>query len=220
MSWDSVAPMYRPMEAVTFGNALQRARIAWLGHVVHVRRALIVGEGNGRFLEALLHAAPHVRVDCVDASPRMLEVAKKRVHHDPRVRFVCADLRSYEPLDRYDLVVTHFVLDCFAEHELAAIVARLDTALDPGGHWLLADFRIPPGRWQALRARFWLRVMYGFFGVAAGLKARRLVDPTPLLEAVGLRRLEDEDHDAGFIGSALWLKPPARRRDDAVCSAS
>ena len=124
MSFDPVARVYHVVEALVFGRTLQRARVAWLGEVADARRALLVGEGDGRFLEQLLVIAPSVEVVCVDGSAEMLAVASKRIAASTRVQFVHADLAAYEPTGHYDLVVTHFVLDCFDETGVAALAAR------------------------------------------------------------------------------------------------
>lgn len=203
MSFDSVARVYRLLELLAFGGALQRARTAWLDDVRDARSALVVGEGDGRFLEQLLLAAPEVRVECVDASAKMLATAAKRVRSE-RVTWVQADLATYVPVGRHDLVITHFVLDCLDAPGVAALVSRLAATLTDDGRWLLADFRVPDGALRSLRARFWLFVMYGFFRVVAGLRVRSLVDPTPHLQAHGLRRTRWSETDAGFVGSALW----------------
>jgi ubiquinone/menaquinone biosynthesis C-methylase UbiE len=207
MSFDPVARVYHLVEALVFGRTLQRARVAWLGEVADARRALIVGEGDGRFLEQLLVIAPSVEVVCVDGSAGMLSVASKRIGASERVQFVHADLGAYEPTGRYDLVVTHFVLDCFDEPGVAALAARLTATLAPGGRWLLADFRVPTGVLRALRARFWLAVMYRFFRIATKLRVKRLVDPTSILELNGLVRARWTELDAGFVGTALWASP-------------
>ena len=144
MSFDSIAPRYRALETLAFGNALQSARVAFLSEIGNTRRALIAGEGNGHFLEALLRRHPTIRVDCVDASARMLQLAKARVHDDARVRFLHEDLKVWSPEENtYDLIVTHFFLDCFVEEEVALIVAKLAQAATADAVWLLSDFSIP-----------------------------------------------------------------------------
>ena len=131
----------------------------------------------------------------------------QRGHARARVQFVHADLAAYEPTGRYDLVVTHFVLDCFDETGVATLAARLTATLAPGGRWLLANVRVPTGALRALRARFWLAVMYGFFRIATKLRVKRLVDPTPILERNGLVRARWTELGAGFVGSAMWASP-------------
>ena len=163
-SFDPIAPLYRTLETLAFGSALQSARVAFLSEIGDTRRALIAGEGNGRFLEALLRRHPTIRVDCVDASARMLQLAKARVHDDARVRFLHEDLKVWSPEENaYDLIVTHFFLDCFVEDEIAVIVTKLARAATADAVWLLSDFSIPAGGLAKVHARIWLSAMYRFF---------------------------------------------------------
>src|SRR5687768_4095337 len=80
MSFDRLAPHYRWLEWILAGPKLQRCRTAFLPVITPPRHALLIGEGNGRFLVELLRAHPCVRVLCVDASARMLECARARLH--------------------------------------------------------------------------------------------------------------------------------------------
>jgi SAM-dependent methyltransferase len=75
-NFDFLAAHYRWMEWVLAGRKLQRCREAFLGSIPPPGRALLVGEGNGRFLAALRRAYPQVQCVCVDASARMLERAR------------------------------------------------------------------------------------------------------------------------------------------------
>jgi len=210
VSFDAVAPWYRSLETIAFGNALQRCRVAYLSEVGSSRRALVVGEGNGRFLCALLRAHPEIEVDCVDASDRMLELARQRIQRElPRsaaqVRFLHRDVSSWAPPEnRYDLVVTHFVLDCFPEAELVDVIKRLARAAKPKAVWLLADFRIPARGSARLRARVWLAVMYRFFRLTARIPASQLIDPTPFLQAAGFTLARQRLFRRGMLKSELW----------------
>ena len=207
MSFDAVAPWYRTLETIAFGNTLQRVRVACLNEIASPRRALIMGEGNGRFLCELLQAHHDVEVDCVDASERMLSLAKKRVGLSERVRFLHQDITSWmPPSGEYDLVVTHFFLDCFAKDQLAAIVKKLSRAATSDATWLLADFRVPNEGFDRLRARLWLIAMYRFFRYAAGIKARELVDPWPLLRSERFVLAQEHLLRHGMLKSQLWRR--------------
>jgi ubiquinone/menaquinone biosynthesis C-methylase UbiE len=212
VSFDTIAPWYRTLEWIAFGDDLQRCRIACLGEIGPPQRALVVGEGNGRFLCELLRRHPGVEVDCIDASQRMLQLARKRLERElpdrvPCVRFLQHDLTSWTPPEcHYDLVVTHFFLDCFAETPLAAIVRKLTEAATENGNWLLADFCIPPKGMSRLRARAWLAVMYRFFRLTAGIDARQLIDPTPLVRGEGFALFRQYFYRKGMLKSELWSR--------------
>lgn len=212
MSFDAIAPWYRTLEWIAFGDDLQRCRTAFLGEIAAPRRALIVGEGNGRFLCELLRAHPSVEVDCVDASQGMLQLARKRLERAwpgrvQRVRFLHHDLTSWSPPEQhYDLLVTHFFLDCFAEAQLAAIVRKLAQTATGNACWLLADFSVPSEGAARLRAGAWLAIMYRFFRLTARIDARQLIDPTPFLRGEGFALARQHVFRRGMLKSELWRK--------------
>jgi ubiquinone/menaquinone biosynthesis C-methylase UbiE len=206
MNCDDIARLYRWIEYAAFGNALQRRRAAFLGNVSGARRVLALGDGDGRALVALLHAAPAARVDYVDASARMLELARARAGTNcadaDRVEFRQADARVM-PLDEnaYDLIVTHFFLDCFDERDQPLLVDKIARAAAPEAVWIVSEFR-PANR----LAKLLIPVMYSFFGKATGLKTRRLVDHHPYLLRNGFRLDRSKQAWAGMLGSELWVR--------------
>ena len=212
MSFDAIAPWYRALEWIAFGGQLQRCRVACLGEIAGPRRALIVGEGNGRFLCELLRVHPAVEVDCLDASERMLQLARERVEqtwpdHAAHVRFLYDDITSWiPPEDHYDLIITHFVLDCFREGELALIIKKLAIAATADANWLLADFCIPSRGFARLRARIWLAIMYGFFRVTARIEANELIDPTPFIWAQGFTLATQHQFKGAMLKSESWRR--------------
>jgi ubiquinone/menaquinone biosynthesis C-methylase UbiE len=192
VSFDLVAPYYRALETIAFGNALHQARIHWINNIPRPGRALIVGEGNGRFLCDFLDVHPGVEIDCVDASKRMLEIARSRVcrthpQSSTGVRFLQRDILHWAPPDSYDLIVTHFFLDCFEMPQLKSIVGKLADVARKDAIWLLTDFMLPKSRLARAHSAVWLRAMYAFFRLSARIEAKELVDPRAHLEAEGFR---------------------------------
>ena len=220
MSFDAVAPWYRALETIAFGNALQRCRVACLGENRPPRYALIVGEGDGRFLCELLRAHPGVEVDCVDSSESMLQLARERIENElpglrDRVRFLHRDILNWAlEENHYDLVVTHFLLDCFARAELIRIIPNLAAATKADANWLLADFRLPDQGFTRLRAQVWLAAMYHFFRLTTRIRALELIDPTPYLQAEGFALAGQHLFRRGLLKSELWRKSP---RGSAGC---
>jgi ubiquinone/menaquinone biosynthesis C-methylase UbiE len=212
VSFDSIAPAYRTLETIAFGGALQRARVACLGEMGSPRRALIVGEGNGGFLCELLRRHQNVAVDCVDESQRMLELARQRIERRlsadaTRVRFLHHDITSWTPPEAaYDLIVTHFFLDCFSEDRMAEIVTRLSRAATPSATWLLADFCVPAAGFARARAGLWLAAMYRFFRSTAGIEARELSDPSRFLQLARFGLASQHLFRHGMVKSQLWRR--------------
>ena len=57
------------------------------------------------------------------------------------------------PRGVFDLVATHFFLDCFRRDELERLVAKVAASATDEARWLLADFRVPASGWRKWRAR-------------------------------------------------------------------
>ena len=209
MNFDRIAPHYLWLEMLCAGPLLQRCRTAFLDEMPSPRHALIVGEGDGRFLVDFLRAFPEARVTCVEASAAMLGLAQARLAAsglDSRgVEFVQADILTWTPpLRRFDLLVTHFFLDCFHADQLAAILARLAAAAAPEARWLVADFREPASGFAKWRARAIIQSLYFFFRHVARLSATRLTPPDALLVRHGFVLRERRTWDWGLLHSDLW----------------
>jgi ubiquinone/menaquinone biosynthesis C-methylase UbiE len=212
VSFDAIAPWYRTLERIAFGDDLRRCRVACLGDIAAPQRALIIGEGNGRFLCELLRLHPGVEVDCLDMSQRMLRLARKRVERElpgraESVRFLHQDITSWiAPEHHYDLLVTYFVLDCFPEAQLTSIIRKLARSATDDANWLLADFCVPANGMARLRARAWLAAMYLFFRLAARIPASELIDPTPFLRAEGFGLARQQLFRKGMLKSERWSR--------------
>jgi ubiquinone/menaquinone biosynthesis C-methylase UbiE len=210
VSFDRIARSYRLLETIAFGQSLQRARVLWLEKIARPKRVLILGEGDGRFLCELVRAHPKIDIDCVDASARMLTLARKRARRshpesEPCVRFIHANILQWTPSESYDLIVTHFFLDCFPRGEVKAIVDKVARAATPDAIWLLADFTTPSaGTLSQMHAKLCLRMMYLFFRCVAGITANNLVDPLPYLEANNFVLVSRQVSRAKLLKSELW----------------
>jgi ubiquinone/menaquinone biosynthesis C-methylase UbiE len=200
MNCDSIARLYRWVEYAMFGSALQRRRVAFLPEVAGARRVLVLGDGDGRFLEKLVKQNPRAGFDYVDLSGRMLDLARGRAG-TARVTYHQADaLEIALPERGYDLVVTHFFLDCFAESGAARLVERVAHAACPRTRWLVSEFRRT--RWSPPV----LAGLYLFFRITTGLKTRRLIDHHPLLAQQGFQMLRAESAWLGLLASELWVR--------------
>jgi SAM-dependent methyltransferase len=210
MNAGRIAHSYRWLEYAAFGHALEHARFDFLSRAATARRVLILGEGDGRFLARFLRCNTHARVAVIDASRRMIQLARQRtpIAERSRVEFHHIDA-VVDPLPEgeFDLVVSHFFLDILDCRDAQAVILKINAALDPGAIWLISEFQVPAGGIGRLHARLWLAAMYAFFGAATGLQTRKLPPYRPLLERCGLAEIQHREHRFGLIRSQVWRKP-------------
>jgi ubiquinone/menaquinone biosynthesis C-methylase UbiE len=209
MSFDVLAPHYRWMEFVSAGDKLQRCRTAFLGRITAPTNILILGEGNGRFLLECRREYPGAKITVVDASARMLERARKRLAGQgincDGIEFTCADALTWTPPERaFDLIVTHFFLDCFRAEQVESLIATLARAALPRANWLLADFQCAPAGLPRYRSRLILWLLYRFFRMAPRLPASTLTPPDIFLERHGFKLRDREVYDWGLLHSDRW----------------
>lgn len=206
MSFDRLAPFYRAMEFVTAGGKLQRCRTAFLGEIPVPRKILIAGEGHGRFLPECVRRFPDARIVVVDSSAKMLEIARRKVASD-RVEFVQADLLELiGPSSEFDLIVTHFFLDCFTAEELPLVIRKLARMASPAADWLLADFEIAATGVPRWRSRIIVGTLYRFFRIVTGLRTDSLVAPDEEIQKAGFTRHRRETYDWGLLKSEWWRR--------------
>ena len=227
-SFDLVARPYRWLEYFTFGRALERCRIHFLPRLLDRKQALVFGDGDGRFLAALLAANPHLEADAVDTSAAMLRLLERRAqaaapNSSTRLRTHHTSALTFTPERTYDLIATHFFLDCLTQPELNALCTRITPHLTPQALWLVSDFRIPTGpmRWPA---RILVRALYLGFRLLTGLHTTALPDHAAALTAAGLTRIAYHHSLAGLLTTELWqsreytspMLPPQRPKSGGI----
>lgn len=214
--FDRVARAYRAMEYLSFGPMLERCRFHYLQTLAAANRthALVIGDGDGRFLARLLAACPQLAADAVDASPAMLRRLRTRAARQGTEHCLtthCADARTFTPsASNYDLVATHFFLDCLTEPETEALIRRLLPHLDPGARWLVSEFQVPSGsRTLAAAARLLIAGLYAAFRVLTGLQTRRIPPWRRLLEQSGFTCEASQSFLGGLLVTEIWRSPQA-----------
>jgi len=209
-NFDRLARVYRWMEFVTFGPALNRCRCRYVDQLGDCRTALVLGDGDGRFTARLLQANPAIRIDAVDASPAMLDALLRQAGPGRnRVRTHLADARSWSPAGQsYDLIVTHFFLDCLTTDEVVRLAARLLSCTTSRTLWVVSEFAIPRQGFGRAMAQLIVAALYWAFGRLTGLPVHSLPAYREALSKEGFT-LRREDHPVwGLLSSEVWLAGP------------
>lgn len=191
---------------------MQRCRLAFLHQFYEPKNILILGEGPGRFLVECCRRFPDAQVTCLDSSEKMLtqaaaQLASQRLKSD-HVRFIKTDILTWEPpVSAYDLIVTHFFLDCFRTDQLEVIIPKLALAAKPDANWLIADFQIAASGFKRLRSQFVLALLYLFFRVVTRLPASSLSSPDLFLQKAGFTLHRRIASDWDLLKSDWWCVP-------------
>jgi tRNA (cmo5U34)-methyltransferase len=187
-----IARAYASCERLVFGDSLQRCRTAFIQALP--KRILSVGEGDGRFSEALLNARPKTQLQVIEPADAMRREALLR---NPNLEFVTPE--SAAPCDA---IVLNFVLDLFSREEAVTFLDQL-----PESPMLIVGDFFPnevPGRIERNLARLLVWIMYRFFNLTTGLKTRRLPPICDLLTSRGWTLRQEEIQWHGFIRAQYW----------------
>lgn len=209
MNCDRLAPAYRWFEYAAFGTRLERHRFRFLSEVSDCRRALLLGDGDGRFAARLLNSNPKVNIDSVELSSGMIGQATRRISTaaDPaRIRFIQQDALCARLNRAYDLVVTNFMLDCLCTPDADRLITSVADTVEDRAFWIVTEFQKPEAVLPRWHANVWLTAMYGFFRIATGLRTCSLPEYHPALHKVGFTLKQAECSMAGLITSELWAR--------------
>jgi ubiquinone/menaquinone biosynthesis C-methylase UbiE len=99
-------------------------------------RVLELAAGTGWWTKRLVARA--AQVTAVDGAPEMIERNRLRIG-DRRVRYIVADLFSWQPDERYDLVFFSFWLSHVPEERFEAFWSMVEGALVSGGRFFCVD---------------------------------------------------------------------------------
>ncbi len=208
--FNPVARAYRWAEYCTFGHALERCRFHFLASLAarQSTNALVLGDGDGRFLGRLLAQNRTLQADAVDCSSAMLALLSQRCS-DASVRVTphLADARTFTPPRAdYDLIATHFFLDCLTGPELDAFIPRIASHTRPGALWIVSEFHVPERGPLRMPAAALVRLLYVAFRALTGLRPTRLPNHAAALATSGFRRISHQPSLGGLLVSELWQR--------------
>ena len=165
-------------------------------------RILIAGGGTGWILEELTKIHPSgLTIDYIDASQKMISLAKKRNAGNNQVTFITAPVQdiSYGPKG-YDVVLTPFLFDNFTDSTLQKIFPIIDQRLSREGIWLYCDFE-DTGIFQQ---KVLLKIMYIFFRLCCGIEASQLPDIASCFSKYQYKITGQKTYRKGFVVATIY----------------
>jgi ubiquinone/menaquinone biosynthesis C-methylase UbiE len=205
MNCDPIARWYRYAEYLTLGKALEKRRREYLSRMATAKHALLLGDGDGRFTAEFASANRSAKIDSIDLSKNMLALAARRLEAlpfpTPAVRLLRADALTVPLEGPYDLIVTHFFLDCFSDSQIPELVERISSAATPDAQWIVSEFQTPN-----LAAGFIVKLLYLAFRLLTGSRVQRLPAYAKVLAAHGFQRFAGKTALGGLIISEFWQR--------------
>ena len=197
--YDPLAKYYDRLARLVFGQAMVRSQTFFLDWIPAGSRILILGGGTGWWLRQLLQSCPDGRILYIDASVKMLTLAREVVNNDPRITFIHGTHEVIAEVNAFDTIITFYFLDLFSQQDLGKLVKMISVSAKPNALWLVTDF-VKTRKWHALL----LRVMYIFFRLTTGLHNQKLPDWEKALMPEGISLLAQKMFYGEFIKAGAY----------------
>jgi tRNA (cmo5U34)-methyltransferase len=164
-----------------------------------------LGAGTGSVALSIKRRFPRARITCVDFSPNMLVVAKRRLAGCHDVRFIEADVTDYRFAGECHAVVSSLALHHIqAENQKRDLYRRIHAALVPGGVFWNADAVLATSAsLQELYMEKWKQHM------------RRTV-PEKEIEETWMVKHAAEDHPRKLLDELRWLSEVGFGETDVI----
>lgn len=202
-SYDLVAPMYDTLARLFTGNSIHKSQLYFLTRIPAGSTILIAGGGTGWILEAITKIYPQsLIIDYVDISKEMIRLARLKNTGYNNVAFFQQSITEFSTTRKYDVIITPFFLDNFAQNTLQNIFDILHQTLKPDGLWLYTDFKITKNDSRIKKA--FLSLAYLFFRIACNIEARKLPDAISVFKTYQYDLLESQIFLKGFIVTSVY----------------
>ena len=205
-NYDKIAGHYDTLSRLVFFKSQVNAQINQLRHIQGNSHVLIVGGGTGWILEELSKIyTSGLKIVYVEISAKMIALSQKRNHKNNHVEFVNIAIEDFKTDIVFDVILTPFLFDNFAEQRAAKVFGQLNVYLKKDGLWFLVDFSLDKtnGNWWK-----WLllRSMYGFFKLLGIVEANQLIDMNPYFVNANYLIVEERLYYGSFIKATIFRK--------------
>lgn len=197
--FDGIARFYDPLARIVFGRHMVASQTHFLHRISPGSSVLVVGGGTGWILEEVFARAANCEVWYIESSERMLDRARRR-KYSGRVHFIHGSWDKV-PQVTFDVVITNYFLDLFAERTLADVIRVIEGELATGGIWLVSEFT-QNKRWHAAM----LAAMYWFFRLLCNIEASYLPAWEKAMSHAGFLPAERTSYFGGFMESVVFRR--------------
>lgn len=206
-NFDKIAKYYDVLSALVFGKSIERSQNVFNNEILNGTKILIIGGGTGKFLQTLVTTRSDLDIVYLESSEKMLQLAFRRlekVNHKCKIMFKIGNENTIEENEKFDIIVTHFILDLYQKEELVELMNKLYQHLRHKGFWIFSDFKYQSSfiNWKYIL----LKTMYLFFNKMAKVQAKRLENFDLFFQNLNMRKIRSEGFYVNFIETSLYLK--------------
>jgi ubiquinone/menaquinone biosynthesis C-methylase UbiE len=199
-AFDKIAPAYDTLARLMFGKSIRNAQRHYLSLVNSDAKVLVLGGGSGWILSDLNSVSPRCEVWYIEASFKMLSMAREHKGCCKAVHFMHGTEANIPGDISFNAIIANFYLDLYSPAELPGLIRSLKECLSDDGVVLVSDFVNTRKWWQ----QWLLRSMYAFFSLSCGIDNQKLPDWRESMQASGLAEYHSAQFFHGFIVSAAF----------------
>jgi len=200
-NYNNSAWFYDRLSRVVYGRALVNAQVYLLQYIEPNSNILIVGGGTGWILEELSRVYPSgLNITYIEVSAKMTALSKKRNVGGNRVTFINDAIENIVLPADFDVVITPFLFDNFAEQTMQKVFNHINGLLKPTGLWLNTDFQLTGKWWQ----NGLLKSMFLFFKAWCGIEASKLPGIEKQFEENGYKTIAQKTFFGDFVISKVY----------------
>ena len=203
-NYDKIAGHYDALSRLVFFKSQVNAQINQLQYIPENSSILIAGGGTGWILEELTRVHPSgLKIIYVEISGKMIALSQKRSFKDNHVEFINLGIEDFKTDLIFDVILTPFLFDNFAEERAVKVFNQLNTHLKKDGLWFLVDFSL-----NTTNGNWWkwllLKSMYSFFKLLGIVEANKLINMDPYFLKAHYQIVEERLYYGGFIKATIF----------------
>ena len=197
--FDRIAFAYDRLTKLVFGRSIIDSQKFFLNRIPERSTILILGGGTGWILTELFKIRNDVTVCYIEASEKMIMIAKEKSANDDRVQFIHGTEIDIPSDHKFDCVITNFYLDLFTNESLHVASSKIKKSLSPKAQWIATDF-LENQWWQKLM----LQAMYFFFRLTCNIGSRKLPQWNKAIQVAGGLEVDSKKFYREFIQASIF----------------
>jgi ubiquinone/menaquinone biosynthesis C-methylase UbiE len=201
-NYNSIAFLYDFAAKFIYGDNLYKIQIDALSQLPAEGKLLILGGGTGQILKWLHKNRPKIQIAFQDASSKMIEIAKRRVHESQNIQFIHS--ASFNHDYQCDFVFAAFFFDLFTLNQSQNIIASVQNSNKDNLTWHVCDFVIDDKTKAKLLRKVQVKLSILFFKLTANHQLNYLPQVFQSFTGKGFKCMHNSTLGGGFLCSQAF----------------